>query len=70
MRKTHTPTRKIKAKWGLTSHSAAMDLKIQFSGNGVVPRQRFGEIPQLLVSASPEEGAQTVMSHRQVPQGL
>ena len=55
---------------GLTSHATAMDLMIQFPGNGVVPRQRFGPIPQLFVSASPEQGAQTILSHRQVPQGL
>ena len=54
----------------LTRHSAAMDLMIQVSGNGVVPRQRFGQIAQFFVGASPEQGAQTVASYRQVPQGL
>ena len=54
----------------LTSHSAAMDLMIEFPGNGVVPRQLFGQIPQLFMGASPEQDAQTVVSQRQVPQGL
>ena len=55
---------------GLTSHSTAMDLMIQSPGNGMVPRQRFGLIPQLLVGTSPEQGAQTVVFQRQVPQRL
>ena len=55
---------------GLTSHTAAMDLMIQVPGNGVVPRQPFGQIPQLFMGASSEQGAQTVASYRQVPHGL
>ena len=46
----------------LTSHAAAMDLVVEFPGNRVVPRQRFGPIPQFLVGAASEEGAQTVAS--------
>ena len=67
---THTWAMENKAKWGLTRHSTAMDLMIEFPGNGVVPRRRFGQIPQLFMGASPEQGAQTVVSHREVPQGL
>ena len=55
---------------GLTSHSTAMDLMIQGSGNGVVPRQRFGQIPQLLVGASSEQGAQAFLAHREVVENL
>ena len=50
---------------GLTSHSAAMDLMIEFPGNGVVPRQCFGQIPQLFMGASPEQGLQTFVTHRE-----
>ena len=57
-------------RMGLTSHSTAMDLMIQVPCNGAVPRQRFGQIPQLFVSATLEQGGQTVASYRQVPQGL
>ena len=46
----------------LTSHATAMDLVIQLTGNRVVPRQRFGPIPQFLVGAASEEGAQTIAS--------
>ena len=46
----------------LTSHATAMDLMIQFPGDRVVPRQRFGPIPQLLMGAASEKGAQTVAS--------
>ena len=46
----------------LTSHAAAMDLVVEFPGNRVVPRQRFGPISQFFMSAASEEGAQTVAS--------
>ena len=46
----------------LTSHTAAMDLVVEFPGNRVVPRQRFGPIPQFLMGAASEEGAQTIAS--------
>ena len=55
---------------GLTRHATAMHLMIQFSGNGVVPRQRFGPIPQLFMGAPSEQGAQTFLTHRQVVQQL
>ena len=65
-----TPGLWKKSQWGLTSVSTAMDLMIQVPCNGVVPRQRFGQIPQLFVGPTPEQGAQTVASYRQVPQDL
>ena len=65
----HTWEMKIK-QMGLTRHSTAMDLMIQAPGDRMVPRQRFGPIPRLFMGASPERGAQTVVSHREVPQGL
>ena len=54
----------------LTSHTAAMDLVIQFSSNGVVPRERFGPIPQLFVGAATEQRAEQLMAHGQVVQDL
>ena len=54
----------------LTSHTAAMDLVIQFSGDRVVPRERFGPIPQLFVGASPEQRAEQLVAHGQVVQYL
>ena len=65
-----TPGRWKKENMGLTSHSTAMHLMIQGSGNGMVPRQRFGQIPQLLVGGSPEQGAQTFVAHREVVEDL
>ena len=47
-----------------------MDLVIQFSGDRVVPRERFGPIPQLFVGAPSEQGAEAFMAHRQVVQDL
>ena len=69
MRKTHTQARE-KSKRGLTRHTTAMHLMIQAPGHGVVPRQRFGPIPQLFVGAVSEEGAQTFLAHREVMQDL
>ena len=47
-----------------------MDLMIEFPGNGMVPRERFGPIPQLFVGAPSEQGAETFVAHRQVMQDL
>ena len=52
----------------LTSHTAAMHLMIQCSGDGMVPRERFRPIPQLFVGTSPEQGAEQLMTHGQVVQ--
>ena len=47
-----------------------MDLVIQFPGNGVVPRERFGPIPQLFMGAATEQRAEQLMAHGQVVQDL
>ena len=47
-----------------------MDLMIQFPGDRVVPRERFGPIPQLFVGAPSEQGAETLMAHWQVMENL
>ena len=57
-----TPQKNKKAMT-LTGHTAAMDLMIQFSGDGVVPRERFGPIPQLFVGTSAEQRAEQLMAH-------
>ena len=54
----------------LTSHATTMDLVIQLTGNRVVPRQRFGPIPEFFVGAASEEGAQTFLAYRQAVQHL
>ena len=54
----------------LTSHTASMDLVIQFPGDGVVPRERFGPIPQFFVGTSAEQRAKTLMAHWQVVENL
>ena len=54
----------------LTSHTASMDLMVEFPGDRVVPRQRFGPRSQLFMGTAAEEGAETFMAHRQVVQDL
>ena len=54
----------------LTSHTAAMHLMIQFPSDGVVPRERFGPIPQFFVGAATEQRAEQLMAHGQVVQYL
>ena len=63
-------TRKKMKVIGLTSHSSAMNLVIQFTSNGVVPGQGFSEIPQLFFGASSEQGAQAILTYREPVQGL
>ena len=46
----------------LTSHAAAMNLVVEFPGNRVVPGQCLGPIPEFLMGAATEKGAQTVTS--------
>ena len=50
----------------LTSHTAAMHLMVQFSGDGVVPRERLGPIPQLFMGAATKQRTETLMAHWQV----
>ena len=59
-----------KKQMGLTRHATAMDLMIEFPGDRVVPRQRFGPIPQFLMSAASEEDAETFVTHREVMENL
>ena len=47
-----------------------MDLMVEFPGHGVVPRQRFGPIPQLFMGAASEEGTQTFLTYREAMQLL
>ena len=54
----------------LTSHTAAMDLVVEFPGNGVVPRERFRPISQLFVCTATEQRAEQLMAHRQVVENL
>ena len=55
---------------GLTRHATTMHLVIQFPGDRVVPLERFGPIPQFLMSAASEEGAETFVTHREVMENL
>ena len=54
----------------LTSHTTSMDLMVQFSGNGMVPRQRFGPRSQFFMGASSEQRTETLVAHRQMVQDL
>ena len=47
-----------------------MHLVIQFPGNRVVPRERFGPRSKLFVRTATEQGAETLMAHWQVVQDL
>ena len=47
-----------------------MDLVIQFSGDRVVPRERFGPIPQFFVRTTTEQGAEQLMAHGQMVENL
>ena len=54
----------------LTSHTTAMHLVIQFPSDGMIPRERFGPIPQLFMGAATEQRAEQLMAHGQVMQDL
>ena len=54
----------------LTSHAAAMHLVVQFSCDGVVPRERFGPRSQLFMRASAEQCLETFVAHWQVVENL
>ena len=54
----------------LTSHTASMDLMVEFPGDRVVPRERLGPIPQLFMGAATEQRAEQLMAHGQVVQDL
>ena len=52
----------------LTGHTTSMDLIIQFSGNGMVPRERFGPISQFFMGAASKQRAEQLVAHGQVVQ--
>ena len=54
----------------LTSHTAAMDLMVEFSGDGVVPRERFRPIPQLFMRTTSKQCAEQLVAHGQVVENL
>ena len=54
----------------LTGHTAAMHFVVQFSGDGVVPRERFRPIPQLFMGAASKQRAEQLMTHGQVVENL
>ena len=47
-----------------------MDLMIQFPGDGMIPRERFGPIPQLFMGAATKQRAEQLMAHGQVVENL
>ena len=47
-----------------------MDLMIQFPGDRVVPRERFGPLSQLFMRTATEQGAETFVAHWQVMENL
>ena len=47
-----------------------MHLVIQFPGDRVVPRERFGPIPQLFMRTASKQRAEQLMAHGQVVENL
>ena len=47
-----------------------MHLVVEFPGNGMVPRERFGPRSQLFMGAASEQRAEQLMAHGQVVQNL
>ena len=70
IRKKGTHTRKKWKAMKLTSHTAAMDLVVEFPGNGVVPRERFRPISQLFMGTTTEQRTEQLMAHGQVVENL
>ena len=70
MRKKGAHTRKKMKAMKLTSHTTSMDLMIQFTSDGVVPRERFGPLSQLFMGAASKQRAEQLMAHGQVVQDL
>ena len=50
----------------LTSHAAAMDLMVQFPGDGMILWQRFRPGSQFFMVAATEHGAQAFVTHWEV----
>ena len=47
-----------------------MDLVIQFSGDRMVPRERFRPIPQLFMCTASKQRTEQLMAHGQVVENL
>ena len=47
-----------------------MHLVIQFPGDGMVPRERLGPIPQLFMRTTAEQCAEQLVAHGQVMENL
>ena len=47
-----------------------MDLMVEFPGDRVVPRQRFGPRSQFFMSTASKQRTKTLMAHRQVMENL
>ena len=47
-----------------------MHLMVQFSGNGMVPRERFSPRSQLFMGTSAEQRAEQLVAHGQVVENL
>ena len=47
-----------------------MDLMVEFPGDGMIPRERFGPIPQLFMGAATEQRAEQLMAHGQLVENL
>ena len=69
MRKNPHPGKEKEPKV-LTRHFSAMDLVIQTSGHWMVPRERFSHVSQLFPPTATEQGALTILAHREVAQCL
>ena len=54
----------------LTSHTTAMHLVIQFSGNGMIPREHLSPRSQFFVSTTSKQRTETLVTHWQVMQNL
>ena len=47
-----------------------MHLMVEFSGDGVVPRERLGPIPQLFVGTSAKQRTEQLVAHGQMVENL
>ena len=54
----------------LTSHTASMDLMIEFPGDGVIPRERSSPRSQFFMGTASKQRTKTLVAHWQVVQDL
>ena len=47
-----------------------MDLVVEFSGDRMVPRERFSPIPQLFMRTATEQRAEQLVAHGQMVENL